>query len=101
MNPLFCLAFGIGTKNSHGQWLEVFYPAPLFKPSEKDVEIVTTVLEYGGGNVDIELNDDLVAQLAARFDDDSQKEILKVMQHSKKPRLACLLETDSALASTI
>ena len=99
MNSLFSLAFGIGTKNGQGQWLEIFYPAPVFNPTDNDKKIVTSVLKYDGGNVNIELNDDLVAQLAARFSD-RQKEILEIMQHSKKPRLACLLATDSALVST-
>ena len=29
---LFALAFGIGTQNQQGQWLEVYYPQPLLNP---------------------------------------------------------------------
>ena len=32
MSNLYSFAIGVGTKNSKGEWLEVFYPAPASKP---------------------------------------------------------------------
>ncbi|MFT6757909.1 MAG: 2,3,4,5-tetrahydropyridine-2-carboxylate N-succinyltransferase, partial [Chitinophagales bacterium] len=28
-DTIFSLGLGVGTKNSSGEWLEVFYPAPV------------------------------------------------------------------------
>ena len=30
--PLYALGIGVGTRNSAGEWLEVFYPAPILAP---------------------------------------------------------------------
>ena len=35
MSECFSLAFGIGTQNSAGEWLEVFYPQPLLNPGNE------------------------------------------------------------------
>ena len=29
----FAIGIGIGTQNSNGEWLEIFYPAPLLHPA--------------------------------------------------------------------
>ena len=34
MTKLYSLGFGVGTHNSKGEWLEVFYPQPLLNPAE-------------------------------------------------------------------
>ncbi len=31
--PLFSIAFGVGTQNRQGNWLEVFYAQPLLHPA--------------------------------------------------------------------
>ncbi len=35
-NSLFSLAFGVGSQNRQGAWLEVFYAQPLIDPSPRD-----------------------------------------------------------------
>jgi 2,3,4,5-tetrahydropyridine-2-carboxylate N-succinyltransferase len=49
-NTLFSLAFGVGTHNRQGNWLEVFYAQPLLNPSAELVEAVAGVIGYSGGN---------------------------------------------------
>ena len=34
MSNLYSFAIGVGTKNSSGEWLEVFYPAPILNPEQ-------------------------------------------------------------------
>lgn len=96
----FSLAFGIGTKNNKGEWLEVYYPIPLFKPASADLEKIAKVLNYESGNCDIELSNDLISQLAPVVSDSRQKEILGMMRNSTKPKVACFIEIDSNIEST-
>lgn len=101
-SSFFSIAFGIGTKNSKGDWLEVYYPAPLLRPDSKLVEAVGTILGYGGGNQALELSNEQLAPLAAALDsiDADQAAIVNSMVDSKQPLVATLLETDAALTST-
>lgn len=47
---LFSLAFGVGTQNRQGTWLEVFYAQPLLNPSAELVAAVAPILGYTEGN---------------------------------------------------
>ncbi|MBL4680784.1 MAG: 2,3,4,5-tetrahydropyridine-2,6-dicarboxylate N-succinyltransferase [Pseudomonadales bacterium] len=97
---LFSLAFGIGTKNKKGSWLEVYYPIPYFNPSSADVKKISEVLGYESGNCNIELSNDLISQLAPVVNDSRQQEILGMMRNSTKPKVACFIESDVDLSST-
>ncbi len=94
------IAFGIGTRNKKGDWLEVFYPVPIFQPSDQDVERYAGALGFEGGNKTIELNEELIGKLATVVTDSRQQEILGMIRHSNRPRVACFLESDSAIEST-
>ena len=93
---MFSLAFGIGTKNSKGEWLEVYYPQPLFKPDETLVSKIASVIHYPGGNTVIELDDKAIDQLS----DAVNIELLASLKGSARPIVLTLLESDSAPAST-
>ncbi len=97
---MYSFAFGIGTKNSRQEWLEVFFPQPLFNPDNRLVEVTTAVLNYDGGNQDIDLDDDTIEKLADVIGDKRQAAILSAMKGSTKPRVATMLATDSALETT-
>ena len=45
---LFSLAFGVGTQNRQGDWLEVFYAQPLLQPAGELVAAVAPLLGYAG-----------------------------------------------------
>ena len=93
---MFSLAFGIGTKNSKGEWLEVYYPQPLFQPDEATVSGISNVINYSGGNTAIELDDKTIDQLI----DAVNLDLLDSLKGSDRPVVVTLLESDSAPAST-
>ncbi|MCF7536776.1 2,3,4,5-tetrahydropyridine-2,6-dicarboxylate N-succinyltransferase [Pseudomonas petrae] len=99
---LFSLAFGVGTQNRQGTWLEVFYALPLLNPSAEIVAAVAPILGYTGGNQAIAFNTDLSSRLANALKgiDDTQAALLTRLAESHKPLVATLLAEDAALTST-
>lgn len=101
-NALFSIAFGVGTQNRQGNWLEVFYAQPLLKPSEQLVAAVAPVLGYSAGNQAIALSKAQAAELASALKDidSAQAALLTRLAESQKPLVATLLAEDAALTST-
>ncbi|UZJ59540.1 2,3,4,5-tetrahydropyridine-2,6-dicarboxylate N-succinyltransferase [Pseudomonas sp. KU26590] len=99
---LFSLAFGLGTQNRKGTWLEVFYALPLLNPSAEIVAAVAPILGYTGGNQAIAFNTDLSSRLANALKgiDDTQAALLTRLAESHNPLVATLLADDTALTST-
>ncbi|MBJ37368.1 MAG: 2,3,4,5-tetrahydropyridine-2,6-dicarboxylate N-succinyltransferase [Gammaproteobacteria bacterium] len=98
-SQLFSLAFGIGTQNSKGEWLEVWFPAPRFGPARADVQALLDVLGHTEGNADYALDDATCEALAAVADGD-EAAALRAFGSSDKPAVATVLETDDELGST-
>ncbi|GAD01422.1 2,3,4,5-tetrahydropyridine-2,6-dicarboxylate N-succinyltransferase [Agarivorans albus] len=99
----FSYAVGVGSKNANGQWLEVFYPAPVLNPSEAEVSGLTKGLDYNNGKQDIELDDTALNILIANAEAlglAAQVTALNALLGSKQPRVLCLLSQDDAAAST-
>ncbi|MFC5698224.1 2,3,4,5-tetrahydropyridine-2,6-dicarboxylate N-succinyltransferase [Pseudomonas sp. GCM10022186] len=101
-NALFSIAFGVGTQNRQGNWLEVFYAQPLLKPSEQLVAAVAPVVGYSAGNQAIALSNAQAAQLATALKDidATQAALLTRLAESQKPLVVTLLAEDAALTST-
>ncbi|MFK7699384.1 2,3,4,5-tetrahydropyridine-2,6-dicarboxylate N-succinyltransferase [Pseudomonas caspiana] len=99
---LFSLAFGVGTQNRQGAWLEVFYAQPLINPSAELIAAVAPVLGYTGGNQAITFNTDQASKLAEALKsvDAGQAALLTRLAESHKPLVATLLAEDAALTST-
>jgi len=99
---LFSLAFGVGTQNRQGTWLEVFYAQPLVNPSAELIAAVAPILGYTGGNQAIAFNTDLASKLADALKsvDAVQAALLTRLAESHKPLVATLLAEDAALTST-
>ena len=93
-------AFGIGTKNKKGQWLEVYYPVPVFNPSDEDLAKIHSVLDLPEGNCNIDISNELIGQLASIVTDSRQQQILGMMRHSHKPRVVCVIKSDEPITST-
>ena len=89
---MFSLAFGVATKSSHGDWLEVYYPRPLINPDQAFVSMISSVLGYSQGNRVIEVNDEMIVKLS----EIAEMEYLAVLRESVKPIVATLLEKDSS-----
>jgi 2,3,4,5-tetrahydropyridine-2-carboxylate N-succinyltransferase len=102
MTQQFALGFGVGTQNQKGEWLEVFYPAPLFQPSTALIESVRATLGYADSNIAIALDNGKLQTLAQQLraaGETAQADLLQQLQDSNQPRVATLLATDSAPTS--
>ncbi|BCG26508.1 2,3,4,5-tetrahydropyridine-2,6-dicarboxylate N-succinyltransferase [Pseudomonas tohonis] len=99
---LFSVAFGVGTQNRQGNWLEVFYAQPLLKPTAQLVEAITPILGYSAGNQAIAFTNTQAADLATALKeiDPAQSALLTRLAESQKPLVATLLAEDAALTST-
>jgi 2,3,4,5-tetrahydropyridine-2,6-dicarboxylate N-succinyltransferase len=99
---LFSLAFGVGTQNRQGTWLEVFYAQPLLNPSSELVAKVLEKLAYQGGNQALSLTNSQAGDLAEALKnvDSQQSALLTRLAESQKPLVVTLLAEDAALTST-
>lgn len=99
----FSYAVGVGSKNANGQWLEVFYPAPVLNPTAAQVSALTKGLNYNNAKQDIELDDQALSSLienAEALGLSEQVNAYKALLGSQQARVLCLLNEDSAAAST-
>ena len=55
MEPIYSLAFGIGTKNKRREWLEVLFPSPMINLTHTQSESVRFLL--APGTFDLELTE--------------------------------------------
>lgn len=95
----FALGFGVGTQNSKGDWLEVFYPQPLLHPNAATIEAVRKVFAPAGGNVAHAANTAELEQLEAALcavGETAQAEIVASLQESVKPCVITLLASDES-----
>lgn len=102
MSKAFALAIGVGTKNSQGDWLEVFYAQPLLNPTEALVNAAAATLGYEGGNQALEVDGGELSAFADAIADidASQSQLAKACIESEKPVVVTLLETDAQSTTT-
>ena len=98
----FSLAFGVGTQNRNGTWLEVFYAQPLLNPAYDLIQAIAPLLDYTGGNQAITFTTAQASQLAEALKtvDASQSALLTRLAESHRPLVATILAEDVALTST-
>lgn len=93
-------AFGIGTKDSSGNWLEVFYPAPLLNPDATLVATIAGIVGYSGGNQAIELDGATLKALSDALADNTALHTQTLaLSKGIRPRVAMFIESDEAPAS--
>jgi 2,3,4,5-tetrahydropyridine-2-carboxylate N-succinyltransferase len=102
MSNAFALAIGVGTKNSKGEWLEVFYSQPLLNPADSLIEAAKSAFGYDGGNQTIEADGgDLSAFADALAElDATQAGLAHACIESEQPVVITVLETDTQSTST-
>ncbi|MFK4753797.1 2,3,4,5-tetrahydropyridine-2,6-dicarboxylate N-succinyltransferase [Oceanobacter antarcticus] len=102
MSNAFALAIGVGTKNSKGEWLEVFYSQPLLNPADSLIEATKSAFGYDGGNQTIEADGgDLSAFADALAElDATQAGLARACIESEQPVVITVLETDTQSTST-
>jgi 2,3,4,5-tetrahydropyridine-2-carboxylate N-succinyltransferase len=89
MTTLYALGLGVGTRNSKGEWLEVFYPRPLLNPASAIADVVAETVGYQGGNAAVELTPDMLNRLNGKAGE--LEDVVQAFQESRKPLVAVLL----------
>ncbi len=98
----FCLAIGVGSCNSKGDLLEVFYPSPEFKPSEALCASVRKALDLDTGNQSVELSaeqlDKLGNAVAGTWPTGERliADLRALSNNSNKQAALCILDSDAA-----
>ncbi len=98
----FALAIGVGTHNSKGEWLEVYYQKPLLNTADGIVEAARTALGYTGGNEAISVTADQLTAFASAVEsaDSEQAKLARACTESKRPVVVTILESDDQASST-
>jgi len=97
MKELYALGIGIGTKNKKGEWLEVYYPAPLLNVSEEISAAINEHVGSGTNELNTEKLDSLAAGLKAAGAGE-QAAIVASFIHTEGVPVVCALESDESPA---
>lgn len=98
MTTLYALGLGIGTQNSKGEWLEVFYAAPLLAPSAIVAATIAKMVGYSEGNQAIAITNAQAGEIAMALTaagDAEHATLANNLVNSKRPLVATLLATDT------
>jgi 2,3,4,5-tetrahydropyridine-2,6-dicarboxylate N-succinyltransferase len=100
---IYSLGFGLATRNSKKEIIEVFYPNPLLSPSQQLGDAITAVCNTEDeGNGVIELQAATLARLNQSLTDAGENEcaeLLTQLEGSEKSLILCILKEDSAPAN--
>ncbi|MFG6177416.1 2,3,4,5-tetrahydropyridine-2,6-dicarboxylate N-succinyltransferase [Halomonas sp. THAF12] len=94
---MLSFALGIGSQNTQGDWLEIYYPAPLLNPDAALVEAAAKVLDAPAGNAAISFLPEQCAELAAALKaagHAAQAELAETMASSQRPLVATFIAED-------
>ena len=95
MSNLYSFAIGAGTKNSRGEWLEVFYPTPVINPEPALAKLLTGLF---GDNTDIEPTSDQLTSLQTALEENGYSDLaasVSTLKGGKRPLVVTLLKQDS------
>ncbi|RQW72121.1 2,3,4,5-tetrahydropyridine-2,6-dicarboxylate N-succinyltransferase [Halomonas sp. YLB-10] len=90
-------ALGIGTQNTQGDWLEVYYPAPLLAPDASLVEAAARVLDAPQGTAAVSFLPEHCQALADALRDaghPEQAELAASLSASQRPLVATFISED-------
>ena len=90
---MFSFAIGIGTKDTAGNWLEVFYPNPLVNPDKVALTPALEALDYQGGNIIFEPDQAQLSAFLQACPEDMASNIGSV-ESSNRPVVVTVLESD-------
>jgi 2,3,4,5-tetrahydropyridine-2,6-dicarboxylate N-succinyltransferase len=102
MTQVYALGLGVGTQNSKGEWLEVFYASPLLRPDTKMTTIITGILDYQKGNQAIAVSSQQMIEITSALEKNAfieQATLANTLINSKRPLVVTIIETDSNPAS--
>src|SRR6478735_4033076 len=101
----FAIGIGIGTQNSNGEWLEVFYPTPLLHPAADVARTIATQLHHTGGNAAIPVSTAQIQTLSTALQSHGLNWLNTIANNQKHnqsnphPLVVTILETDAAPTS--
>lgn len=93
------LGLGIGTKNTKGDWLDTFFPAPLYQPEASVVSEVRSLLGLESGNLTQELAADQLIKLS-QISDSQFSSVANSLIQSKQQAVLVIIESDDTATST-
>jgi 2,3,4,5-tetrahydropyridine-2-carboxylate N-succinyltransferase len=99
MSNLYSFALGVGTKNSRGEWLEVYYPRPLLNPPAALGDLLASVL---GSDIEVEPSTEQLSALQSALQANGysdQAAAVTSLLGAGRPLVAVMLANDSAPAS--
>ncbi|MDW5376312.1 2,3,4,5-tetrahydropyridine-2,6-dicarboxylate N-succinyltransferase [Halomonas sp. HP20-15] len=94
---MLSFALGIGNQNTQGDWLDVYYPAPLFQPSSALAEAAREALDAPAGNAVVSFLPEHCGKLAEAFKaagSAEQAELATSLAASQRPLVATFIEVD-------
>jgi len=92
------LGLGIGTQNSKGEWLEVFFPTPALADNLHLADALSSI-GYTAGNTSIAVSAEQMAALAAPLADaglSEQADTAKRLASSSRPLVVVALDSNAA-----
>ena len=95
MSNLYSFAIGAGTKNSRGEWLEVFYPTPVLNPEPALAKLLTGVF---GEGTEIEPNSDQLTALQTALEENGYSDLaasVNTLKNGNRPLVVTILKQDS------
>ncbi|MFG6159053.1 2,3,4,5-tetrahydropyridine-2,6-dicarboxylate N-succinyltransferase [Halomonas sp. 1390] len=95
---MLSFALGIGTQNTQGDWLEIYYPAPLLGPDASLVAAAAEVLDAPDGNAAVSFLPEQCGALAGALRDaghPEQAELAETLAASQRPLVAMFLDVDA------
>ena len=101
MSNLYSFAIGVGSKNSRGEWLEVFYPTPLLDPNTALSDILGVSLGISSG--EIEPTSEQLAALQSALSHNGYSDMsssIEKLAASSRPIVAVLM-TDNTPPKTV
>ena len=78
MRSLYTFGIGVGTKNARGEWLEVYYPAPLVNLDPKMSRVIRSVFSDLGS--DIEPSPEQLASLVSALESNNFNELASIIR---------------------
>lgn len=102
MTQIYGVGLGIGTKNTKGEWLEVFFASPHVNPNEKIATAYTQAFGVESGNHTIEPSAEQLDALIHALSEAGEQKLSKhaaQCKNAKQPIVAVVLSEDAAPAS--
>ncbi len=91
---MLSFALGIGTQNTQGDWLDIYYPAPLLDPDDGLIEAVKQVLDVPEGNAAVSFLPEHCGELAGALKaagHPEQAELAETLAASRRPLVTMFL----------